>query len=352
MTDSPAIDTGTARISWPQTDLENVSACPACADNRRELLYTGLQDYLHDAPGNWNMYRCKGCGCAYLDPRPTPASIGRAYVEYATHTTDKSTKPKKGGAKLIKRVIEESYRQRRYAPGRRRFDMAASAIRLLPSRQRKIDVEMRFMPPTPPGGRLLDLGCGNGDFLLRALAVGWKTIGFDIDPRAVAFAASRGLDVRRGDIDAAANEAPFDGITMSHVIEHVYDPLAVLKNCFDLLVSGGWLWLETPNINSEGHRLYGSCWRGLEPPRHLVLFNRASLQNLLAVAGFERIEQLPFRPVCHGIFRESAELARRAGIATIAGSQPSDTLAEKAEQKAREHPQMREFIALRAWKPA
>ena len=133
----------------------------------------------------------------------------------------------------------------------------------------------------------MDIGCGDGSFLQVAQTCGWDVIGIDPDPKVVANCRSQGWNVLQGDIEQFYDkERLFDVITMNHVIEHVHDPLAVLKACHRLLKPGGQLWLETPNIDSFGHLQYGRNWRGLEPPRHLLLFNQRSLLTALLAAGF------------------------------------------------------------------
>lgn len=337
---------------WSEEDFENIDSCPVCAGKQRELLHAQLRDYLFSTPGDWSMYRCSGCGSAYLDPRPGPASIGRAYTKYLTHVLNDATKAQQTGLlKRLKRGIEHAYRNKRYASRSGFSGLASWAIYLLPARRRKIDVEMRYMPKPSTHSRLLDLGCGNGDFLLRARQAGWHTVGVDFDPKAAALARQRGLDIKVGDINILANEPAFDGITLSHIIEHVHDPIEVITACYRLLKPGGWLWLETPNIDSQGHQLYGEYWRGLESPRHLVLFNHNSLRSLLTATGFEKIEALPYRPVCRGVFGQSAAFAKLAGCASSNHGSP-ESLAETAEKKARTQPDIREFISMRAWKPS
>ena len=83
----------------------------------------------------------------------------------------------------------------------------------------------------------------------------------------------------------------YDFITLSHVIEHVYDPVALINACYALLNDGGILWIETPNGKSTGYEIYKSSWRGLEPPRHLMLFTESTLSELLFAAGFKSIDQ-------------------------------------------------------------
>ncbi len=140
-------------------------------------------------------------------------------------------------------------------------------------------------------GRLLDIGCGNGSFLDLAKNAGWEVEGVDPDPVSVDLAIKRGLNVRPGGIEAFADmPESFDVITMSHVIEHVHDPYTTLQWAYHLLKPGGFLWLSTPNIRSFGHEYYGYNWRGLEPPRHLVLFNWDAMHHLLEEIGFKPIQ--------------------------------------------------------------
>jgi SAM-dependent methyltransferase len=77
----------------------------------------------------------------------------------------------------------------------------------------------------------------------------------------------------------------FDVVTMSHVIEHVPDPLALLRECHRLLKPGGRLIAVTPNANSLGHHQFGSDWTWLDPPRHLHLFSPTTLAQLGVRAG-------------------------------------------------------------------
>jgi SAM-dependent methyltransferase len=141
---------------------------------------------------------------------------------------------------------------------------------------------------------VLDVGAGNGAYLIRVRAAGWEVAGVEPDPVALAIARRAGLDVRRGGIECFADEPEtFDFITMNHVIEHVHDPRAVLTQAMALLKPKGCLYLETPNIHAYGHRRFGPNWRGLEPPRHLVLFHWQSMEMLLREIGFTRLRRVP-----------------------------------------------------------
>ncbi len=74
------------------------------------------------------------------------------------------------------------------------------------------------------------------------------------------------------------------------MIEHVHSPLKVMTSVHRLLKPGGVVYVETPNIDSCGAKFFGANWRGLETPRHLLLFNPDSLQKILAEIGFDHID--------------------------------------------------------------
>jgi SAM-dependent methyltransferase len=86
---------------------------------------------------------------------------------------------------------------------------------------------------------------------------------------------------------------------MSHVIEHVHDPVATLRSCYDLLVPGGVLYIDTPNIDALGLKNYGRLWPGLDAPRHLVLFNVSGLKQLLRTTRFDDLCITPRPKIRH-----------------------------------------------------
>src|SRR5262249_59216085 len=104
----------------------------------------------------------------------------------------------------------------------------------------------------------------------------------------VAIARAAGLDVEEGVIEEAPGvDGRYDAITLSHVIEHVHDPVGTLRACHRALRPGGTVWVLTPNLEAAGRRRFGRDWFPLEPPRHLTIFTAASLGLALERAGFE-----------------------------------------------------------------
>lgn len=301
---------------WPSSGIEAVPACPLCDAADRSLAHSGLRDYFFSsAPGSWSMWRCGQCGSGYLSPRPTRETIGLAYRRYYTHQPNHS--PAKG-LRRVWHALREDYLQAVFGvrsenalwPGR-------WLLRLFPIGRQGLDAAWarNLDPPPAVASRLLDVGCGNGDFIEFALRAGWLASGVDNDPVAVAAARVRGLDVIEGTLDLLGDEsACYDRITLSHVLEHVFDPRDMLSRCHRLLKPGGVLWLETPNMNARGHSAFGPYWRGLEPPRHLQLFSRAPLMGKLIELGFTDIEERFSSFATAAMWRESQEIMKKAGV--------------------------------------
>jgi 2-polyprenyl-3-methyl-5-hydroxy-6-metoxy-1,4-benzoquinol methylase len=287
----------------------------------RSVFYEGLWDSaFFAAPGRWTLWRCAGCRSAYLDPRPDRATIGLAYSRYYTHENDGASQDTR---KSIKAALGNGYRNARFGT---KFEPALALGRYMgivhPSFRRALNWRYRYLPKRHGTfqGKVLDIGTGNGGWLMIAAEAGWSVVGADPDPVARSKGAELGLEIRHGGAEAWADQpGTFEFVSMNHVIEHVHDPVQTLRTVFELLRPGGRLFIQTPNLDALGHSIYGSNWRGLEPPRHLVLFNRHSLAHTLRSQGFVNIR---FRRIA-SVFRSFNIMSDRmaAGLDPYDGSQ-------------------------------
>jgi SAM-dependent methyltransferase len=203
-------------------------------------------------------------------------------------------------------------------------------------------------------GLLLDVGCGDGTYLDLIEGVGWRGVGIDFDGQAIAAARSRGLTVHEGDIAHFDGQSDvFDVITLSHVIEHVPDPNNLLASCYRLLRPGGQIWIETPNINSFGSARFGANWRGLEAPRHLVLFEPSSLRLAVEGVGFQGYQYVAGGGSCLPIYRSSHAM-RTGYISSDAVPSPLWTYFAAILDEVRGiwTPLKREFMTVVARKPS
>ncbi len=304
------LEAAVGQVGWPAQDLEAVNECPACSSGRREILHDAMDDVVFRcAPGTWTMVSCKDCQTAYLNPRATPSSIGRAYATYYTHKSEEQAER----ISTLRHIWQAAMNGRlnsKYGLKRQPANpFTGTLLRVVPFVQSFFDPLGRTVDKPPrAGARLLDFGSGDGRFLSFAEEAGWVAEGIDFDPKAVEAARAKGLAVRLGDADTLKQQRGLDAITMSHVIEHVHDPVGILKDIHSALNSGGVLWIETPNIKSFGHSRFGRAWRGLEVPRHLTIFNEASLASALQDAGFTKIQSCPRPFVSLGTYRASRML--------------------------------------------
>jgi len=197
---------------------------------------------------------CSECGTGRLDPLPSAAEIAGFYpaAYYG-----------KGGSKFS--------------------GLIEWLVRLIGSRH--IGFLMR---QSPPGARILDVGCGRG-VALRALAkAGLEAHGFERSRDAIQ-GLDRKVQVRIAD-DLAAADYPadcFDTVIIWHVLEHVRNPHEVLFEIARILKPGGRVIVAVPNYSSLQSRWAGSAWFHLDLPRHLYHFPIAALRQLLESCGFE-----------------------------------------------------------------
>lgn len=271
---------------------ESVPACPLCA-HPGTTHADGLHDYVFAAPGRWRIVRCAQdeCGLLWLDPRPTPAEMPKAYRQYYTHddATIGQLDPR-DFLRCIYQAIREAWWQQHlgYAPGGPRWWRAllAPLAHFHPCGVDAISAEAMFLPAPQGGAHLLEIGCGNGYQLERMRTLGWSVEGVEFDPTCVALVEKKGITCRHGDLrEQNYAAASFDAIYTGNVIEHVYDPAGFFAECARLLRTGGLLVCVTPNTTGIGHACYRGDWRGLEPPRHLQIFNLRNLRGLVERCG-------------------------------------------------------------------
>lgn len=219
------------------------------------------------------MMRCLGCGSLYPDRFPDADTIALAYRSYYTMSERRT---------------------------------AASRFRRLLLETLQGELTNRHLPNN--ARRVLDFGCGSGGWLARmkksrpelALA------GTDITKPGLSAPSFRWV----GPSDLPAERNSFDWITLSHVIEHVFDPRQTLLSLSGCLAPGGAIWIATPNAKSFlFSRLEGRA-RDADFPRHRQVFSRQGLVELLYDCGFEAEFKIP--PRINAVLNLASSLAARS----------------------------------------
>jgi len=156
-----------------------------------------------------------------------------------------------------------------------------------PPSRAEAEFPMRYLPASQTG-RVLEIGFGQGITLGHLRNLGWDAHGLEIDPVAVENARRKGLKVECGSlVDHTYPADHYDAVISNHVIEHVYDPRDLFSESRRILRPGGRFIAATPNANCLSRRIFGSAWRGLEPPRHLQIFTATALRALARLSGFK-----------------------------------------------------------------
>lgn len=328
---------------WPEDDLESVDVCPVCKSASRCLKHKAVQDWTFgSAPGLWSYWACNDCDSLYLKPRPTSSSIGRAYTSYYTHRpvpVDMGLR----GLKLRWKNERLSLRLAQNILPRLNLPNWLHSWAKRKAQRMALSFGLEILASLSVG-RFMDVGCGSGTVVALARQMGWDAEGLEFDSEAVTVARQAGLTILEGGYELLFERPEsFDVLLCSHVIEHVHDPLDMLKAMHAALRPGGILLLSTPNAQSDVHRRFGPYWRGLEAPRHLMLFNEFALINLMKEAGFEvtsHADQL----------LETVKESRRIEISMVGGADNSDNRVDEVNQEISRSQGGHDFIKLSARK--
>jgi len=141
----------------------------------------------------------------------------------------------------------------------------------------------------------LDVGCGDGRYLHQFADAGiskGRIYGIELMSPSIGKLRAAGFQVfaqRVEECDAIPTDS-IDLITMFHVIEHVENPVNVLKRLASWLSPNGILALETPNTESIDRRMFCRWWGGYHIPRHWTLFNQKSMTRFLHESGLQLLD--------------------------------------------------------------
>jgi len=265
--------------------------CAVC-HGTGEPLYRGLTDRLFGVPGEWSLRRCADgeCGLIWLDPVPIKADMHLAYQSYYTHSDAESSDRFKKFYRRLKRKTHRMHISAKFGEmGKARRASAILTWLMLgpyPPARAEAEFPMRYLPASQ-NGRVLELGFGQGITLGHLRNLGWDAQGLETDQVAVANARRKGLKVECGSlVDQDYPADHYDAVISNHVIEHIYDPRDLFSESRRILRPGGRFIAATPNANCLSRRVFGSAWRGLEPPRHLQIFTANALRALARASGF------------------------------------------------------------------
>ncbi|MDA8705503.1 class I SAM-dependent methyltransferase [Litoricolaceae bacterium] len=220
--------------------VRSFSICKACKRSELTIDRVVYNDYVTGSA--FELKICKSCNAAFT--HPVPADIDYYYPE----NYRRYGKLVILGLELVFIFLQNSL-SRRFKVGRQ--------------------------------SSLLEIGCGPGLLLRFFRDRGWKTVGIERNERVANLARlEKGLEIYACDIADLPTDQSFDLVLMFNVLEHLDDPITVLRECRNRLSVGGRIVVTVPNFNCWQRRIFKDYWLHLDVPRHLSHFTSASLEAL------------------------------------------------------------------------
>ncbi len=247
--------------------MKYLDKCPICNNDNIRTIYSDLKDRLHEQnQEQFSLQSCQECKNIFTNPQIEVSEYAKYYPtdEYIPYLPQKIKK-----YQIIPKLIHDTI------------------VKLFIEKTRGVINE---------GQIILEIGCANGDFLLKCKNKGMEVIGIEIDKTVAKRAAENGLVVLGMSFEEAYYQLKnqrFDIIYMSHVFEHFQHPKKVLFYLKNLLKDNGRIILIIPNINSITHYIFKKNYMPLEVPRHCFHYSLKSIGYLACLSRL-KIEKIRF----------------------------------------------------------
>ncbi|WP_420575152.1 class I SAM-dependent methyltransferase [Kordia sp.] len=146
------------------------------------------------------------------------------------------------------------------------------------------------------GKKVLDIGCGTGDFLAMAQKYKWEVAGVEPDAQARKIAAEKtNTEIYTNDWLSEIEDHSFDAVTMWHVLEHVPNLSTQIETLKRIVKPNGTIFIAVPNFKSHDAKHYKEFWAAYDVPRHLWHFSQKAIKGLFAKQQMEVVKILPMK---------------------------------------------------------
>ena len=238
--------------------MEIISNCPVCQSQHIES-FLEAKDYTVSGEF-FKIVQCRNCEFLFTNPRPSAqeASVYYQSENYISHS-----------------------------------DTNEGLVNKLYHWVRNITLKQKtnWIKPYKTSPELLDIGCGNGHFLLACKNAGWDVSGMELDEKTAIQARKNTQANIVNQLDQIDATKRFQIISLWHVLEHVYE----LDQYFDFfkthLKDSGKLLLALPNPKSHDAEKFKSYWAAYDVPRHIHHFTPKSIELLASKYGFKLVKR-------------------------------------------------------------
>lgn len=265
------------------------SRCDYCHGKNFTKLFSG-KDLLNNLPGIFDVVRCVKCSLVCTNPRPSKQQMSFYYPETTPYFQHKTTIKKTGWRKFIYYLTLDLYFNYQFYI---QNTVIAGALRILlfpylfyP----RLLLKSYGIPSWIPNGRLLDIGCSYGNYLVEMKELGWNVRGIDLDWKSVNYGKTElGLDIVYCDFDSYETKDKFDVISARMFLEHMFSPQKVLEKAKKMLKTNGQMIIIIPDFSGFESRLYKNYAYTLQLPTHLFHFTHTSIEKYLTRLKYSKI---------------------------------------------------------------
>lgn len=248
--------------------MNNFISCYACSRPLKSIIFKAI-DY-NDNKTPYAFYQCAYCELMQIYPFPKDEKNTK-YYSYAD--PNEYAKDKNKQINFISKIPFGSLLLRKYIDGcyHKRYERVLTLCKK---------------------GKILDIGCGEGSFLRKFPTSSWQISGVEINKSLAKFAKTHTKNATIITKPIESTRLPkknFDIITLWHVLEHLQNPVTVLRSLRKIISPNGYIVIEVPHGNSIYKSLFQKYWQLLLLPRHLFFWTKKSLKYALNDAGFEVI---------------------------------------------------------------
>lgn len=233
--------------------------CPLAEDQDDLFLFKG-SDQLRKLPGIFSVVKSKKSGLIRTNPRPTPETIGFYYPEdYSPYQ----------GTKVIdkEKDIPKSW-------------FRAKIINIFEFNTNRL--------PNQKPGRMLEIGCASGSFMLEMTKKGWEVEGIEFSEFAAKNAQKLGLKVHIGSLEEAPKPDKLYNLVVGWmVLEHLHEPVKALEKLHKWTTKDAWAVFSIPNAGSLEFKIFKDHWYATQLPTHLYHFTPQTISKVLEKAGWE-----------------------------------------------------------------
>ena len=245
--------------------------CEICGNRSSSCKYKG-RDRFYGVEGLFDIFKCDRCGLLSIFPKPNQEILKLYYPSnyYSYSNTDR----------IIPKI-----RSLREKIGFYVLHPINGLNCVLYSRLLKLKDLLIYKK----GFKVLDIGCGDGFYLLAKSQQGCECFGIDIDEPALKRFQKKNSSISTfcGNIwDAGLPDETFDIVNLDNVLEHITEPERLLDEVKRVMTKKGRLRFVVPNSASLTHEIFRSRWMPLDCPRHIHTFSIKNLKSLLTGKGF------------------------------------------------------------------